>query len=468
MVPEAPTRRKRRGCAWWLKLAAIFPLLLLILFGLSNLALTSPWARAWISGKIRAKSGLDAEISGLSWSPWNGVTCYQLRILQPAPLRAELKPPLLEVKRATLLPEWKSLRHRALILRSLTLDSPKILLPLEIFGTPAGPEAPKQESLPPEIAAVPQAPPPPSPTAESTPRRPDITIRDLVPGMADETAPAKPLGIPTAWLHLKNASFTLLLASRNKPLIEVSNLNGNLPLAGDPAVSTLSYSTFKTCGTPVTIAQPLRISWKPPILELEKQNLTVADQTATFEAKIALRPYLPMQWELQFSTQPLRLKPLPFHNEIQASQAAFQGRFLGALLVPASWRGDFLTSLQGVRTRIAGHELVFPHGHALAFLRGKVLSCLDAAMVSDELALMGNATLVTDGRAAGVLRFVAAPETLQSVTQHLFPKIPANFTPLSTPQRAAFDLHAFGSIREIFLQIGHQGPVLKLQSSPQP
>jgi hypothetical protein len=89
---------------------------------------------------------------------------------------------------------------------------------------------------------------------------------------------------------------------------------------------------------------------------------------------------------------------------------------------------------------------------------------VDARLIGDELSLLGNATLLADGRAAGAARLVAAPESVTGIVSRIFPHLAApSLTPLATPQRAAFDLEAFGNISQLFLRLGRDGPVVNLK-----
>jgi hypothetical protein len=85
-------------------------------------------------------------------------------------------------------------------------------------------------------------------------------------------------------------------------------------------------------------------------------------------------------------------------------------------------------------------------------------------MISDELSLLGNATIFADGRAAGAARAVASPESAAALAKRIYPSVAGtrSLTPLGTPQRAAFDLEAFGNCNQLFLRLGKDGPLTPL------
>ena len=91
-------------------------------------------------------------------------------------------------------------------------------------------------------------------------------------------------------------------------------------------------------------------------------------------------------------------------------------------------------------------------------------------MIGDELSLLGNTTLLADGRAAGAARLVAAPETAAAITHRILPVLQGSpsLTALATPQRVAFDVEAFGTISQLFLRLGKDGPIVNLNHKPSP
>jgi hypothetical protein len=93
-----------------------------------------------------------------------------------------------------------------------------------------------------------------------------------------------------------------------------------------------------------------------------------------------------------------------------------------------------------------------------------MISCVDARLIGDELSLLGNGTVLADGRMAAAVRMVAPPGNIEPIVQRIFPALepPLSITPLSTPQRAAFDVRLSGHIRQPFIQPGLEGPILRL------
>jgi len=470
METVAPTREKRRGCRWLLWTAGVLLALPFVIFGLSNLLLCSSWGRARIERKIQAITGQEAHVGGASWSPWNGASLYSVEIPQPQPLRPYIRQPMVSAQRLNITPAWKAWLRGTRSISSITMESPRLVLAVEAISSAIqvpgeiGIPAPAQAST-----SFAEGPPPLTPPVGTTPRGPDIriassTIPDFPP---DERSP-QITSIPTSWLNVRNASFQLVSAQAGKTLLEVSHISGRVPFSGNPATSTLQVG--KLAFMEQMQPQPLNLefSWNRPVLALSRLEIPLGTQKVLFAAKVAKLPGIPMELQLQAPTQPLVKIPLPRVSQIEAESIRLEGRFLGALAAPATWSGDFLAEVKGLHGTLGGREFSFDEGQALTLLRGHVLSCLDARLVGEEISLLGNATLLADGRAAGVMRFVATPESIQAITNHFFPGInpPPVTSPLGTPQRVAFDLHTFGKIGDMSLQLGQDGPLVRMNTTP--
>jgi hypothetical protein len=184
-----------------------------------------------------------------------------------------------------------------------------------------------------------------------------------------------------------------------------------------------------------------------------------------FAAKIARFSNFPVQFEVQLPRQPLGEISLPFNLKAHAESIAANARFRGLLLSPATWQGDLVADAVSPTLHAGDNEAKFDRGSTVTVLRGGILSCADARLIGDALSLLGNATILADGRLAGAGRLVAPPETVTSITGKLFPNITAgpSLTPLATPQRVAFDVEAFGNISQVFLRLGKEGPVVQFK-----
>lgn len=438
MDDEAPKRGRRRGLRLYLWLAIpLFPAAALIAV---NLWLASAWGCAWIAGKIHQRTGLETRIARASVTPWNGIRIDGFEMLQPASLRQAPCDPLLHVKSVKLTPVWKAWFRGRTEIQAIDLDSPHLVLPVELLAHIARGHANRP---PPAVAAQPSAAPPvasaetPAPPSPAAPQIPPIPV------------PANP-GVklpPTGWLRVKDASFRLVSAARQRDFLKVAGVTGEVPVSGDAASSKIRLAELRVADEPTVSNLEARLDWKAPFLTLQPLETTARGLKLLAAGQVALVRGLPLQVEVAAPAQELPQLDLPRESRVKAGNVVSNARFRGLLLSPATWQGECVVQSAAIQARIAGRDAAFDQGQMVAVLSGGALSCRDARLIGDPLSMLGNATLLADGRLAGVLRIVAPPETTESIARHLVPE--PSFTPLSTPQRLAFDLHLAGDLRQL-------------------
>ena len=421
---------------------------------LGNLLLSSAWSCRWLATKIQNWIGLETRVGGASWSPWNGASISEVELLQPAPLRALINQPLARIEQVRITPVWRAWLRGRLDVRSIELDTPRIVLPVELMSHQTAPEPataappPAAASTPPPVVVQPPLTPPPAPLPEVT----QLPPRPALPSQ------------PTGWLRLKNASFAIVRAGASDALLEFSKTSGAIPLAGDSAQSALKIGMISAFGNEVISNLTTTLDWTSPLLSLKPVETKIGGYQMVLAAKIGSLSEMPLQIEAQLPRQPFTTFGIPFNGQAAAESIAASLRFRGLLLAPGSWQGDLVVEAAFPSLRIAEHETKFDQGRAVTILRGGLLSCVDARLISDELSVLGNASLLADGRAAGAVRLVAAPDSAAAIVRRFFPNIQGgpSLTPLATPQRAAFDLEAFGTLSRLFLRLGKDGPIVNL------
>lgn len=462
MTDEAPMRRTRRGLRLWLlSLPVALPA---VGFVCLNLWLASPPGRGWIAAKVQRRTGLEARIGNASLTPWGGVRLHDLELLQAADFRDSMQQPLARIASVRLTPVWASWLHGKRELRAAELDSPRMVIPIEWLAAIAKAHAAPVTAGPPLATTTPA---PPTPAAPATPGSPATPGKP--PGSAPPTTPSTPKAPavtlpPTAWLRMKDASLSLVSATSGKPWLELSGLSGAIPVAGSPAQSALTIDSIRPAGNEPVTNLKATLDWQPPLLSLKPLDADIHGLKLTLAAKLAMLGGLPLQVEAQLPRQKPSPLTLPHDGQAEAETIAANARFRGLILAPGTWQGDLLAEAVSPSARIGTYDAKFDRGQAVTVLRGGILSCLDARLIGDDFSLLGNATLLADGRAAAALRMVAPPDNLESIVSRLFPAIPKPhaLTPLATPQRAAFDLRASGNLGKIVLQAGHDGPLVEI------
>ncbi|MCF7674573.1 MAG: hypothetical protein K9M97_04460 [Akkermansiaceae bacterium] len=455
----------------WVRRVWLLGLLLPALaFGLSNLWLASAWGRATLAGRIQQRCGLDTRIGSASWSPWNGITLGRVEIAQPATLREQVAKPLLEIDLVRIQPVWSALLKRRLSIRTLTVDQPRLVPTVEMMSHLAQ-QVEVAPSMP--LAAATPGPSPSAVPGSSPPDREPGPAAGAKPAVPPAAAPAAaPPPAPTCWLHLRSASFQLCSAADRRVLLKLDGLDGDLPLAGAPASSTIGVKTLAVGGEEILSGFHARLAWQDPVLTLQPDPVLtrVAGLEVRCGGQLALLPGLPAHLSVELPLQPISLAMPRFGLSVEAGAALVQARFLGGLLVPGSWQGDLVGTASGIDTRYAGEKLAFDEASCTAVIRGGMLSCPDLRLVGDDLSLLGNGTLLADGRVAAVLRLVAPPETAAAVARRVFPDLASEPrpTPLSTPQRVALDLSLSGTIQQPLLTLGEEIPPDSLEPPPTP
>ena len=458
MDSAAPMAGKRRVFRHW-RLATLLllasPMVALLL---GNLILSTPGVRHWTAARIQRHSGgLDVRLSGVTLTPWSGISISGLELLQPPPLRTAMTEPLLHIDSIRIAPVWQAWLRGKIAVQSMELDTPRIVMPMELLAqlTQAGPPAQ------PTAAALQVAPATTIPPATPPVIAPPVTV----PAQAEPPIPVTLPSIPTGWIHLKNASFTLLQAESKQMLLEISNTRGAIPISGNPAKSHITVGSISSLGQPVASLLKAELEWKSPQLSLEPLEINIGGYPFLIAAQLGSFSGLPLQIEAKLPPHKLAPLMIPFGGQVAAESITATTRFRGLLLAPATWQGDLVIDSTFPSLRIASHDAKFDRGNAVTVLRGGVLSCVDARLIGDELSLLGNAILLADGRLAGAARVVAAPGTAISIASQAFPLLKETpiLTPLSTPQRSAFDLEASGTIHQIFLRLGKDGPIVEFK-----
>jgi hypothetical protein len=528
MDEEAPTGVHRRGPRRWVRRLLILAIVLPpAAFGLSNLALDSHRARTWISHKIQARTTLETSIDGVSWSPWNGVTVRGLTMLQPEPLRKLVEKPLVRITQIRVRPVWETLVTKEPEIRDISLTEPKIVFPVEILSVlarPAAPSdgvtpaiqepptplpmgdlvsAPPMESPPPHsdvaentkpdpaeptVAAPPRTTPPsvsapvapptmasppstevaPKPSAEAP--SPQAAAAPSTPTVRENPSAASPRPlppVPTQFIHLENATFTLVMAGTEKDLLGVSGVTGKVPIAGDPGTSTLNIGSLSSMGNTLLEKRALALDWRAPLITMAPIDEQIGVFITRITSQLAVLPGIPLAFGATVPKQAVESLALPGGAVFKALSASADLQIRGQLLFPSTWKASFVNQSTKPSVTSNGQETKFDEARSLTVLQNGSISCVDARIVGDQLSMLGNATILSTGSTAGVLRIVAPPETTIGIVNRFFPGLqaPPAFSSMSTPQRVALDIEASGSLGDIQIRLGKNGP---LAGQPKP
>ncbi len=446
----------RRRWFWGLLFLLASPLLL---FFLSNVWLALPSGRNWVAGKISTRLGVQARISAASWSPWQGVRVSGLVIEQPEALRGGVQEPLFSADSIRIWPVWRAWLRKRMEVHSIEVDSPRLVVPVQLLAHLAGPAqivvAPPPAvvaTMPPAVAVIPpmiQAPPPP-PT-------PPIAALPAPP----PAAPGPPQ--PTGWIHVRKASLSVVSSGRAEPLFEASGFNADIPAAGDPADSLARLSSIRIFQNELADTLELPLHWQSPTLQIGPLNGQFHGVPYRVTARMARLGNLPLEVLLEVPTKSDATATVPGGGTATARQFRAAGRFVGLLTSPSSWQGDFLIEGTGLSLFSPPRpEFRFDQGGAIVILRGGVLSCTDARLIGDSLSLLGNATVLSDSRSAAILRIVVPPDHARGISERIGRDIGKRiaFGTMGTSDRVGSDLYALGNLDGILVQLGQGGDVI--------
>lgn len=434
-------RRIRKCCLALLGIAIICPL---IAFGISNLYLLSPKGRALIAGKIGNRLHLEISVQGATWSPWNGITVYGIRIEQPGALRNAIGIPLLRVESLQVHPNWQALLKRELAIKGLEIVKPELHIPIELLS-----QIPQAADVPPLAAATPPPAAGPTPGAIASNTAPSPSPAETASHVVEEQPPQPEAAAPqdktpNVWINVRDGKLAIVSLMSPSPLFVAGGIDGGVAVSGKPAKSRVSVSQLSVLGQQAHGKINIPLNWSAPVLGAKMKG----DETFGFdfliEGHLALVQGIPFRIDASAPEQGDR--EIRFGGDAVArfGKVASQGRTEGYLQIPASWQGKWIARASIVDVEIAGHANRFDHGQALLLFQGGALRCIDARLTGDDATIIGNGMILSDGRMAANTRVVAAPETLAAVSRFIQPGTETHLTPLSTPQRAALDLQVFG------------------------
>ena len=441
-------------------------------FGISNLFLVSPKGKAFLASRIERKLHLETNVQGASWSPWNGITIYGLRVEQPEQLKKAFTKPLLSVQSIRLHPDWLALVKRRLELKGIEVVKPDLTLPIELLSQiPRKDVDPALVAKPPDLASVNSANKqpqelknPPEETGQQPPVPP--TIAGIEEGSTEARIESvSELLPPTVWFNLIDARLRIVSLMRPAPLWEAIGINGSVPLAGKPSRSEISATRVSFLENPASGLTSIPLKWNSPVLALGSIKGEMFGLDFELGGHVGFTPGIPFRFDALVPEQTDSELRIDGQIEGKLGKVTARGRSQGHLLSPASWQGQGAVHVTAVDAEIPGQQKTrFDHGQALLLFQNGVLRCTDARLISEQASIIGNAMMLSDGRMAGIARLIAAPESLLAISKFTQPDSKApHLTPLSTPQRAALDLQVFGRPGKLFYKPNPMADPVPLQ-----
>ena len=486
------------------RLLGVLVLLVLLGYGVSNLWLMSPWGKGMVEKKLSERTGLDWHLGSMSWSPWNGLSMGEVRMLPPDGLREESEGPVVEIKSITVQPYWsRMLRGQGMRPREVLVDSPQLRVSLELLAAMAADRA-RDEQL---IEELPPAKPPTPPELAAGPGQPELPeLANMTTGPVAQvppplSAPAPqqpppatsptppvvkrpPAGPPTR-LRVSNGSVRLVSLGKQLDLLSMDQISMDLPVYGEDAKGKIKVARLQVPGFPELHNLEQEIVWKRPFLQVEEQVVDLGGLNLRFVAQLAMgrHPSGSYPFLVNMVIDPQQVESIEGlqHVGLDVGGDILVGKFrlLGLLPSPMSWQGEMLMLGKGISVkRGKGQEVVFDDVYLPAILHLGQLRWGNAKMVGEDLSVLGNGRIsMHGGSVLAVARLVASPEValeLSKSLQRAEIKEGPWWHDLGTPDRAARDLTVSGSIYDPVVDAGDNyssvrlarliGPIFKAAS----
>lgn len=454
------------------KLALWLLLIPLLFYGVSNLWLSSSWGRSMAEAKLKGRTGMDWQVQGMSWSPWNGFTVRGAKMLQPKSMRAHLVQPLLEVERIQVRPYWGQLFRGHPRIREFIVHAPKITVSAEMLAALASDAAQKQsppQSNNPQEAVVPNTPvkpqPPTSPQGKPKQPKPDPkppVKKSTKPVTLPDGKERPPAGLA---LHLvvKNASIRVVSISKGVDLLDVKNINLNLPVLGEDAEGTIQLGEVKVPAVERMHDIEQTIVWKRPYLEVEEQTVEIDGVKIRYIAQLAIARGAPFLVDMVVDSQRLDHVTLldRFAVDLQAGKIAGKIKASGALTKPMTWKSSAIVMADqlSMTEKHGDHKIHFDELSIPAVFQRGSLRWSSARVIGEDVSVLGNGSVSVRDGVNSVTRFVVSPEIALGLRRamngaHLIKSGDRWWQDLDTPDRKYRDVCLTGPIAAPEVDIG--------------
>lgn len=401
------------------------------------------------------RCGLPASLKGASWSPWNGISVYGIKIEQPEALQKQFAKPLLQIESIRIVPTWREMAKRRLVMQSIEIKKPEFSVPIEILSHFSSKAAPTQQQ--PIVKNEPAGSPTPKKTSPSSaPKNEEKVKLSKQPENQPKAPPSPPIeaDLRTTWVHISDARFELISSFSETPLYEIFSADGWIPIGGNGSKSTLALRGIRSIGSSAEEKLTLPVLFQKRTLNFGPVKTSIANTTCELGASIGFVRHFPFQASFRTPDQEVEPFDISAERSMQIESFGGSGNLRGLLSIPQTWRGQAYFKATKINVHAPSNDLSFDHGNALFSFSTRAISCLDARMIGDDLSLLGNATILGDGRMAAAGRLVSSPENLIMASKDFGKNdsIPT-LTPLSTPQRAALDMQLLGRLgKSLFLK----------------
>ncbi|MGJ8676190.1 MAG: hypothetical protein ACSHX0_01600 [Akkermansiaceae bacterium] len=448
-------------------------LIVLLSYGVSNIVLSSPWAKGKVEHQIKKRTGLDSKLGSLSWSPWSGLTLRQLKILQIRELRDQITEPLASIKEVKVVPYWKPLLKRKLELKDVRVDSPSFVVSVEMLAALASSLPPVKEKKP---LVAQKAPPAKKATKpQMANKKPALASNAKPKAVAAKKPQTKkpqlkkisqaPAGKPI-WLHVDHAAFKLISFTKKVDLLAISGVSLHTPVFGEDAEGRLKIGLVQAPGLSNVMNLEEKIQWRRPFLQIKDENLNLAGLSLAIEAKLALdrKRLMTSAYQIKAVLKPQSLGELHDFEWLgivpDADQVRGEIGAAGYFFNPVSWRGAMLATATNlhIKEKHGNQQIQFDEVSIPLFFSQCQFHWSDVRLVGDDISILGNGGLSVHNVLA-VTRFVVSPEFAAGADSFLLGSMIKRrhgswWSNLETPDRKVRDLVISGNLKDPLVDAG--------------
>ena len=453
---------------WLWRAPLILCLLGIILWLFSNLWLISPWGRAKLAQKLSERAGVPCEIAGAWW--WPGIGCHVWRLESRVSEQVKTQ---LQVGKVFVQISWRDLLGRRLEIRELEIQQPEVIVDLDDLESLLDRQREWLQSEP-QIVSEPLAAPSPENVVEGV--RGEVKGEGIQGEVApsDATAKAetptpqaptevakKPVVSQVAKqpvrVNLREGAFRL--QKGGKELLSFGGISLQLSLADTVQKGYVLLDEVKLLGEPVAKSLRIPLTCRGEVVSVEPREVTQGGFRFQWAAQFHLRHRifsLVMEAPLQAISNEVEEGIVRRGVSYSISRAVAQGQLSGRLDQPASWRGQWTARAEGIQARDRTGQVSFERGGVQLLCTQGRLIAPSVELRSEDLSLLGNGYLQSDGFACAVLRLIGSPEAANSMKMRLHPETPVQdwWADFQTPDRKYRDLHVEGALGQWKLQQG--------------
>ncbi len=457
----AQTLAKNWGLRKWLKWLFLVLVILPILGWLcSNLWLVSPWGRDVLAGKLAQRSGLECNVGGAWWTPWGGVSIWGLDLRVD-----EDEEPMVNLSEVNVQLYWQDLWKKKLNVEKIQVKQPDVVIDLDqvkefLEKASVFPEGhPELEGQRPSVASHPRSlevKPSPENSGETTQQQAPSGESEAVMKQQQSqqvTAKAKTSSRP-CFIAMQDANFRIVQGG--KELLKVEGVNLHVPLGDIETEGSLTVRELSALGQRIGTSMTLPTESQGSLVRIKPQKLHFYGLECNWGATWNLRNRrfhivmnLPQQ-SVQYTLE----------NGVRAQIEACVGRaqLAGQLNQIGTWFGEASGVVRAVQVGDGTGQMMFEQGELISLFRNGQWMVPRFNLLSEDLSIMGNGFLESNGFLCGVLRLLGSPESATSLKSRLHPAVAIEewWADYETPDRKYRDVYFEGELGQWSILEGGQ------------